>query len=195
MVHIVSLVPESTAVSGRTSPSERVSLFRRALDAGVGVVYFFGAHLYDGVCYAVSNLYSYPKALLIMSAFLLLLSVMLAALHCTVRRRIGWDVLGLRELGSLRDRHDLPPHRIFRRLAAWTLNHGRWWFFTVGSLFLGPPVVAVLLGEGRSRLAAMLLLAGATLMSVVFWVTVWSGVGFLTWNQHVRPLVRMVWPS
>jgi hypothetical protein len=61
---------------------------------------------------------------------------------------------------------------------------------------LGPPIVTVLQGQGGQRLLpATLLLAGATLISVVFWVTVWSGVGLVTWNQYVLPLVRLVWPS
>ena len=192
---LVRLVPESAMVAGSILPTQRASWFRRASDAGVGIAYFIGAHLYDGLCYAVSSLYSYPMALVIMFVILFLISLILVAFHRLAESRLSWDILGLRDLGSLKNRQDIPAHRIFRRLVAWTLRRGRGGIFLVGSILLGPPVVAVLLGDERSRRRAILLIAGGTLASVAFWVTVWSGVGLFTWKQYVLPLGRMVWPS
>jgi len=193
-VRPVSLVAESEMVAESILPTERASWFRRAADAGVGIAYFIGAHLYDGLCYAVSSLYSYPKALAIMFIILLLISLILVALHRFAESRLGWDVLGLQRLGSLKNCQDIPAHRIFRRLVAWTLRRGRCGVFLVGSILLGPPVVTVLLSDERSRRRAIPILVGGTLVSVAFWVTVWSGVGFFTWKQYVLPIGRMVWP-
>lgn len=193
-MHTASLVPGSAAVAGRIPPAERASWFRRVSDAGVAVAYFIGAHLYDGLCYAMSSLYSYPKALAIMFVILFLISLILVASHRLAESRLGWDVLGLRDLGSLKNRQDIPGHRIFRRLVAWTLRRDRCGIFLVGSILLGPPVVTVLLGDERNRRRDISLIASGTLVSVAFWVTVWSGVGLFTWKQYVLPFVRMVWP-
>jgi hypothetical protein len=182
-------------VARSTLPTGRASWFRRISDAGVGIGYFIGAHLYDGLCYSVSSLYSYPKALAIMLVILFLVSLILVTFHRIAESRLGWDVLELGDLRRLKNRQDISAHRIFRRLVAWTLRRGRGGIFLVGSILLGPPVVAVLLNDERSRRRAILLVVGGTLVSVVFWVTVWSGVGLFTWKQYVLPLGKMVLPS
>lgn len=183
-------------INGRSSATSHMNYapawYGRIKDVVVAVLYFAGAHLYDGLCYAVSNIFSYPRALAIMAVILFLLSLLLVGLHGLTQRRLGWDVIGLNGINRLKDQEDIPPHRIFKRLTRWTLRGGRWGVLVAGSIFIGPPVVALLLREEERARSTFFYLVIGTLLSVVFWVTVWSGVGQLTWNQYVLPLTRRI---
>jgi hypothetical protein len=193
MVIAERAVPSSSVrAADALAPDRR--WFRGLTDTAVAVLYFLAAHVYDGVCYSVSNLYGYGDAVAIMSAVLFAVSAFLVVVHDLAASYLEWDILGLAGLNALRSA-DIPPRRVFKRLTRWTLQKGRWWIFALGSIFLGPPVVTPLLREGGCRRSAILLLAGGTLISVAFWVTVWSSVGLVTWNQYVLPLARAMWPS
>lgn len=164
-----------------------IKKFRNIIAA---VIYFSLAHIYDGICYTVSNLVTYPEALLIMAAFLFSVSLALVYLHKLMRKRFSWDIVGLNKLIKLEEEKDIPKYRIFKRLLRWTMRKGHWWIHIIGSCLIGPPVVTVLLSKKGSWKSGFFYLSSGTLISVIVWVTVWSGVGKLTWNQFVRPVIQ-----
>lgn len=172
------------------SPALGRSALRAVRDTTIAVAYFLLAHVYDGLCYVVSNLYSYGKALVLMSIVLFPVSALLVALHSAAAHRWGWDILGLAALSAIQNERGIPPRRFFKRFVQWTLNQGRWWIFGIGSIFIGPPVITPILAKKNKPLSALSYLAGGSLLSVVFWVTVWSGVGLFTWRQYILPLFR-----
>ncbi len=154
----------------------------------VAALYFVGAHWYDGICYMVSNAFSYPKALLIMYGFLFSLSSLLIPLHYLVKKYFSWDMLGLDEVNELRNREDIPRHQIVKRAMRWALRKGRRETFFVGSILIGPPIITPILRKKGNLGSSIFYLTTGTFVSVIFWVTLWSGVGLFTWEQYVKPL-------
>lgn len=143
----------------------------------VASLYFLAAHLYDGICFAVSNLVSYPEALLIMTATLLFISILLVFLHQKLNERFGWDILGMNEINRLAHIENIPTHQYFKRLMRWSLSKGHWWVFFIGSATVGPPVIALLLQQPNNLKSLWFYLVTGTLISVFTWVTIWSGIG------------------
>jgi hypothetical protein len=180
---------ESRAAHGAVIlPLSKADWIRRIGSFIIAVLYFLAAHIYDGICYMVSNVFGYLQALGIMSLLLFLASAILVWLHGFARGRFGWDVLGLTDLNQLRNTESIPTRRAFKRLIRWTLRKGQWWVFGIGSIFLGPAIVTPLLQQEGNQKSALFYLAAGTLLSVLFWVSLWSGVGALTWKQYVLPL-------
>ena len=176
--------------NGKTSlPCFSIFPLKRIGNFVAAGLYFFAAHIYDGLCYAVSSIVSYPMALFMMTALLFSASVALVLLHEVLRERFQWDILGMHEINRLTMTSGIPKHHFFKRLMRWALNRGRWWILLIGSFTVGPPVVTLLLAKEnwKSRLSY---LASGTLISVLIWVTIWAGVGELTWNQYVIPLIE-----
>jgi hypothetical protein len=169
-------------------PLRKMAWIQNIVNFIVAVLYFVTAHVYDGICYAVSNVFSYLQALGIMSVLLFSVSAILVGLHGFTRGRFGWDVLGLTDLNQLRNTESISAHRVFKRLIRWTLRKGQWWVFGIGSIFLGPAIITPLLQKEGNRKSALFYLAAGTAFSVLFWVSLWSGVGALTWKQYVLPL-------
>jgi hypothetical protein len=153
-------------------------------------LYFLVAHIYDGICYAVSNIVSYSMALFVMTIILFSASVILVVLHDRLRERFSWDVLGINEINNLAMTDQIPKHQLFKRLLRWAIRRGHWWIHIIGSTTIGPPVVALLLRKKGTWSASIFYLASGTLISVTLWVTIWAGVGKLTWQQYVRPLIQ-----
>ncbi len=139
-------------------------------------LYFFAAHLYDGLCFAVSSIFSYPEALCIMTAVLLSASIILLFLHETLGERFQWDILGMNEISRTAYADSIPKHKYFRRLMRWTLSKGHRWFFIIGSVTVGPPVVTLLLQEKNNWKSRWFYLVAGTLISVTVWVSIWSGI-------------------
>ena len=140
------------------------------------VLYFFAAHLYDGICFAVSSIFSYPEALCIMTAVLFSVSAVSVILHKALRERFGWDILGMNEISRL-VHADIPKHKYFKRIMKWTLSKGHRWVFVIGSCTVGPPVVTLLLQEKNSRKSGWFYLVSGTIISVLVWVSIWTGIG------------------
>jgi hypothetical protein len=154
------------------------------------ILYFLAAHLYDGLCYAVSNIVSYPVALFIMTVVLFSASVILVQLHDVMRKRFLWDVLGINKINNLAITDRIPKHKFFKRLLKWAMHRGHWWIHIIGSATIGPPVATLLLRKKGSWQSSLSYLTSGTLISVIIWVTIWAGVGKLTWNQYVRPCIQ-----
>ena len=159
------------------------------------ILYFLAAHIYDGLCCAVSNLYPYPVALGIMTAVLFSISTALVILHDQLRKFFQWDILGINEINRLAMIDHLEPHKISQRLTLWILRQGHWWIHIIGSALIGPPVVTLLLRKDESWKSNLVYLTSGTLISVLVWVTAWTGIGQLIWNRLIRPWVHTVMHS
>jgi hypothetical protein len=157
-------------------------------DGFVAILMIVAYHCYDGICYAVSNLLGYFQAILIMSALLLFLSVVFVYLHEFLFVTYSWDMLGLQHLNDLKYEMQIPQHRIFKRLLKKVMIGGYWWIYFVGPLIIGPHVVTILLRRGNKLSQNLTYIIPGTLLSAVFWVSMWAGVGFLTWDRLVKPL-------
>ncbi len=142
-------------------------------------LYFFAAHIYDGLCFAISNLFSYPEALGLMTAFLLFVSILLVFLHEKLNERFQWDILGMNEINRLAHIKNIPRHQYFKRLMQWALSQGHWWVFFIGSFTVGPPVITLLLQQLNNWKSRWFYLVAGTLISVFVWVTIWAGIGKL----------------
>lgn len=156
------------------------------------VLYFFAAHIYDGLCYTVSNLFSYPVAICLMSAVLFSLSTSLVILHDRLEKCLAWDILQINEINRLVNTNSIAQYKLSQRFTRWIIRKGRWWVHIVGSFTIGPPIVTLILREKNNLKFSLFYLGSGTLISVLTWVTVWSGVGKLTWNQLIKPLLQTV---
>ena len=152
--------------------------------------YFLGAHWYDGICFAVSNMFPYFLALAYMYFFLFFLSVALIFFHGITERKFGWDIMGLHEFKDAGQK-PIPAWRIFKRLKK-LMTKSRRTTFWIGSILIGPPVVTILLRRENNWKNNLLYIIPGTFLSVFVWVTLWSGVGMLTWNQYVLPLYHRI---
>lgn len=160
---------------------------RTLCSIALAVLYFLAAHAYDGVCYAVSNMFTFPKAIVIMYVILLAVSAALVSFQELALKYWHWDALGLEALNVLKDEKHISSRRIFKRLARWMLRKGHWWIFGIGSVVLGPPIITPMLEKRGSKKSRLFYLMSGTFVSTAFWVTVWNGVGKMTWNQYVVP--------
>lgn len=167
-------------------------LFNKARNGIVTVLLFLGYLWYDGVCYVISNRYGYLRALGIMSIFLFALSVLLVFVHELANKYFSWDILGLQHINELRNNNQLPKHKLFKRFMRWVMTNGYWTIYLVGPWTVGPFIVALLLRKEEKWKENMLYIIPGTLISVIFWVTVWTGVGVLTWKQFVVPLYNKI---
>ena len=180
---------ESTIAAKSASFSEKSG---RAKNWIVGALYFLGVHWYDGVCYAISNSFSYPKAFSIMFVFLFFLSAILVPLHYLIKKFFSWDMLGLEEANELKNKKDIPKRQLIKRAMRWSLRKGHWWTFFIGSITVGPPIITPLLRKKGDWKSSMFYLFTGTFVSVAFWVSVWSGVGVVTWKQYVIPAFKYI---
>ena len=156
----------------------------------VAVLYFFAAHMYDGLCYAVSNIVSYPMAIFIMTAILFSASAVLVLLHDELRELFLWDILNINKINDLAKTNSIAKYRLIERLMRWAIQRGHWWVHVIGSATIGPPLVTLLLRKKGNWKSSLSYLTSGTLISVIIWVTIWAGVGKLTWNQYVRPIIQ-----
>lgn len=159
------------------------------------VFYFLTAHFYDGLCYVVSNLVPYPVAILTMTGVLLLASTALVALHDRLREFFRWDILGIDEINMVTNAASTVPHKLTHRLTHWLVRKGHWWIHIIGSFTIGPPVVTILLREKNKWQSSAFYLVTGSLISAIGWVTIWSGVGKLTWDQYVWPFIQTLTDS
>lgn len=155
------------------------------------MLYILGAHWYDGVCYAVSSIFPYYQALIIMFGILFLLSVVLNFFHKITENKFGWDIMGLNEFKNMDREKYIPAWRIFKRLKMLMAKSRRTTFW-IGSILIGPPIVAILLRKENNWRNNLLYVVPGTLISVFVWVTLWSGVGTLTWNQYILPFYHRI---
>lgn len=156
----------------------------------VAVILFGLYHVYDGVCYAVSNMYELASALIIMCIILFSASMVLVFLHQVIGEKFGWDVLGLEELNALKSA-EIPNRKIFKRLTRWIMRR-TWTIYWIGAIILGPPFVALLLRKDKSwYLTITKYVIPGTLISVFFWVFSWRGIGMFTWEQYVKPFLGL----
>jgi hypothetical protein len=163
---------------------------RKARD-GLAALFIFAAyHWYDGLCYFVSNTFSFIEAVFVMSLVLFLASLAFVYLHEFMARKYSWDMLGLERLKELGRDVGIPRHRIFKKLLKRVLSGGYWAIYLLGPLTIGPPIVAILLRKKKNLKQNLSFIIPGTLLSAVFWVSVWTGVGALTWNQFILPLLE-----
>lgn len=176
-----------------TSPTPLAILFvwlKMVRNFIVTALYFLAAHVYDGLCYAVSNIVSYPMAIFIMTAILFSTSAVLVFLHDELRKSFQWDILGINQINNLANTNSIPKYRLIERLMKWAIQRGRWWIHVIASATIGPPVVTLLLRKKENWKSSLFYLTSGTLISVMIWVTIWAGVGKLTWNQYVKPFIQ-----
>lgn len=176
-----------------TSPTPLATLFvylKTVMNFIVAALYFLAAHMYDGLCYAVSNIVSYPMAIFIMTAILFSVSVVLVFLHDELRELFLWDILDINKINNLADKNSITKYRLIEMLTRWAIQRGHWWIHIIGSATIGPPVVTLLLRKKGNWKSSLFYLISGTLISVIIWVTIWAGVGKLTWTQYVRPFIQ-----
>ncbi|MBF0555894.1 MAG: hypothetical protein HQK96_15320 [Nitrospirae bacterium] len=124
-----------------------------------------------------------------MFLILFTLSLIFVYLHGFLEKKYSWDMLGLQQLNELKYDNKIPNHRIFKRLLKQMMLKGYWWIYFIGALIVGPPIVTILLRREKSLSQNLLYIIPGTLLSVVFWVSIWTGVGIVTWNQFVKPFL------
>jgi len=166
--------------------------FQRIGGLIAAILYFLAAHVYDSLCYVVSNLFSYPVAILIMTTVLLLASTALVGLHDRLREFFQWDILGINEINSLANTASTAPLKFSQRFTRWLIRKGHWWIHVIGSFTIGPPVVTLLLREKGKWPSSAFYLASGSLISAGGWVTIWSGIGKFTWNQYIWPFMQTI---
>lgn len=185
----------SAGNSQRIGLSFFLPFLKRARNIAAATLYFLAAHLYDGLCCAISNIYPYPVALGIMIIVLFSVSTMLVIMHDQLRLYFRWDVLDINELNRLSRTDRLETIKISERFTRWLLQKGHGWIHLIGSLTIGPPIVTLLLRKQECWKANLFYLTSGTLISVLFWVTVWAGIGQLTLNRFIRPFAQTVTAS
>lgn len=158
----------------------------------IATLYFLAAHMYDGLCYAVSNIVSYPMAIFIMTAILFSASAVLVFLHDELREHFLWDILDINRINTLTNTNSIAKYRLIERLMRWAVQKGHWWIHVIGSATIGPPVVTLLLRKKGNWKSSLFYLISGTLISVIIWVTIWAGVGKLTWNHYVKPFIQNI---
>ena len=154
------------------------------------IIYFAGAHVFDALYALTSKEFGYFTAMGIMFMVLAGVSVLLVLFHARIIQKTGWDVLGLERLNKLRDEKHIPQHRIGKRLTRWFMRR-RLTLFLIGSCFIGPPVVTILLRKNDSVTDNLFYILSGTLISVVTWVTVWKGF-WIVWALYIKPAVHWI---
>ena len=176
--------PESQAVA-----HIRVeNLGKKTVNFALGPAYFLGAHWYDGFCYTVSNAFNIPTALFLVFSFLSGLSAVLISAHQLVERKWNWDLMGLEEFKT-QGKEPIPSWRIFKRFKCW-MKQNRKKTFWIGPIIIGPPIVTILVRENKTWPCNLKYILSGAFLSTAFWVPLWTGVGWLTWEQYVLPLWR-----
>jgi len=175
-------------VESSTSIAEHLLWTRckRILNSLLFPIYLFGAHWYDAFCVYISNEFVYLAALAFMGTFLFSLSVLLVGGHAWVEKKFGWDLMELEEFKGSAATKPIPGWRIFKRFKRW-MTKTRKTTFWLGSIFIGPPIVAVLLRKNSSWGQNLKYIIPGTFLSVIVWVSLYAGVGMFTWNQYVIP--------
>lgn len=166
------------------------ALLEKIRNVAAAVLYFLAAHIYDGLCYAVSNLVSYQVALVIMTAVLFFASAALVLLHDLLGEFFLWDILGIKEINNLINANSISKNKLSEKLLCWAFRRGRLWIHVIGSITIGPPVITLLLRKKENWKSTLFYLVSGTLLSVSVWVTIWAGVGKVTWEQYVMPLIQ-----
>ena len=149
-------------------------------------LYLFGAHWYDALCAYISNELSYVHALIFMTVFLFLISVLVVWLE----KRFGLDLMDLKEFSGPGASNTIPRWRILKRLMRWSTKTRKTTFW-LGSILIGPPVVAALLRKDSSWKENFRYIVPGALLSVVFWVSLYTGIGIFTWEQYIKPFFGM----
>ncbi len=148
-------------------------------------------YLYDIFSYVVSNKFNFFSSVFILSAILLLCSLIFVFIHQWTRKKRGYDILGLEKFNQL-SQEDVQRYRFFRRFLKWIMCR-RVTIYFLGSIFIGPHVVALLLRKNEKMSSTICFyLIPTTLISVLTWVLIMKGVGLLTWNQYVKPFLDSV---
>lgn len=163
---------------------------KKTVNIALGPAYFVGAHWYDALCYTVSNIFNLVAAAAIIFSFLSLLSVVLIFSHQVIERKFDWDLMGLEEFKGKKET-PIPSWRIFKRFKLW-LTRNRKTTFWFGSIIIGPPIVTILIRENKNWPCNLKYILSGSFLSTAFWVPIWSGVGWLTWEQYVLPLWRKI---
>jgi hypothetical protein len=160
---------------------------KKTLNVALGPVYFLGAHWYDGFCYVVSNALPLSQAFVFMFFFLASLSAVLVFIHEITERRMGWDIMNLQEFKDRDQNKIIPPWRAFKRFKRWMVLNSRITFW-LGSWTVGPPIVTILLRKEANWKQNMVYILPGSLLSVLIWVPIWTGLGEITWKQYIVPL-------
>lgn len=163
---------------------------KKGKNAIVVIVYFILVHLYDGLCYAVSNALGFLRAFAVMSILLFVVSVLIVLLHETVGRKYSWDICELEHLNKLKHEEMIPRYKFFKRLLRWTMRKGYYAIYFIIPCVIGPFVSAIILRKDNSWRQNLTYIIPGTLMSVTAWVTIWTGVGALTWQQYIIPTIH-----
>lgn len=167
-----------------------LALLEKIRNVAAAALYFLAAHIYDGLCYAVSNIVSYQVALVIMTAILFSASAALVYLHDLLSKLFLWDILRIKEINNLVNANSISKNKLSEKLLRWIFRRGRLWIHLLGSITIGPPVVTLLLRKKENWKSTLFYLVSGTLLSVSVWVTIWAGVGKVTWEQYVMHLIQ-----
>jgi hypothetical protein len=138
-------------------------------------------HVYEALCYILSNLHAYYVAAPMFAAALFLGSMGLIVLHDFLKNRFGWDALALQYINSLREDQSMPPYDLGKRLARFVLQKGFWAIFVFGPIILGPFIITLLLRHHKSWKVHVIYAACGSLFNALFWVAFMKALGVLTW--------------
>jgi len=148
-------------------------------------------HLYDGLCYIVANTFGFFKGTAIMFAILFLVSVGAVYLHSFCERKYDWDMLSMGKINNFINRENrITRHKIFKRFIAWILQKGGFWaVYLVVPIIFGPFVSTIILRKKNNLLQNLAYIIPGAVLSALFWVSVWTGVGLFTWDKYVKPFL------
>ena len=165
---------------------------KKGRDVIVLAILFPFYHLYDGLCYVVANAFGFFNGLMVMFAILFPISVGVVYLHAFCKKKYGWDMLSIGKVNELMNREiEIPRHKIFKRFIAWTFQKGGFIaIYLIVPIIFGPFISAIILRKKNNLLQNLAYIIPGTILSVVFWVSVWTGAGFLTWEKYILPLYQ-----
>lgn len=164
---------------------------RNAIAVATLLLYYY---LFDSACYLTSNYLGFEKSIIIMSLVIFLVSVMAVRIYDLCQAKHSWDVLGMEKINLLlHDKEEIPRHKIFRRLLRWVLKRGgSLAVFLIVPCIFGPFISTILLRKNVSWKQNMVFIVSGTIISALFWVSLWMGIGLFTWEQYVIPLFYKV---
>lgn len=145
----------------------------------VGIGYLAGAHAFDALYAIVSKAFSYFTAIGIMVLILGSVSIIFVFGHKKIKEKYDWDALELDHLNALRSEKDIPRKMLWKRFQKWMMQR-RITIFIFGSIAIGPPVITILLRKcPDDKVDNAFYIFSGTLLSVVFWVSSWTGFWFV----------------
>ena len=162
---------------------------KKARNAIVLVILFPLYHLYDGLCYIVANAFGFINGSVIMFAILFPISVGVVYLHAFCKKKYGWDMLAIGKVNELMNREiEIPRHKIFKRFMAWLFQKGGFLaIYLVVPIIFGPFISAIILRKNSGLRQNLLYIIPGSLLSAVFWVSLYVGIGFFTWKKYILP--------